>query len=296
MSLPSNAPVGANAVDTYIELTRAAAGVGLTQIWFAQLFDIDAISVAALAGRAVAGIEVGTGIVPMTGRHPLAVAQQANTAQAATGGRFTLGIGLGAKAVAESSFGATWDRPIKHLREYLQVLRVATSEHDVDFQGETVVAKNFLPAKVPGATPMPIIVAAMGPQALKVTGELADGTIPFLAVPKVIEQDIVPALPETARVVATFPGLVTSNVDEMKAVARQQLDIYGQIPSYRAVLDKAGLDHAVEAAVIGSEEDLAAEVRRYFDAGATDVVVSHTGIGSAEDRERTWAALGRLAR
>ncbi|ALG14275.1 TIGR03564 family F420-dependent LLM class oxidoreductase [Kibdelosporangium phytohabitans] len=301
VSFPFAHPTEPNAVDTYVGLTREAADAGLSHVWFAQLYDFDAPAMAALAGREVPGIEVATGIVPIFGRHPLAVAAQARTAQAATHGRFTLGLGLSAPFIVESAYGIKWERPITYLREYLEAIRTLLADGEADYQGETLVAKNFLPGALPGADPVPIIVAAMGPQALKVTGELADGTLPYLAAPKVIEQHIVPALTKASggakrRVVATVPGVVTANVDEVKATARRQLELYGSIPSYRKVLDQAGVEHAADVAVIGDEETVAAEVERFFDAGATDVVFSNTSLGSAEDRKRTWALLGELAR
>ncbi len=114
----------ANLVDELITQTRQAAEAGLKSVWFSQLpLTQDAIAVAALAGREVPGIEVGTSVVPIYPRHPFLVASAALTAQAATGGRFTLGIGLGSKGFLGSVYGVEYPPPIRHLREYLTVLR-----------------------------------------------------------------------------------------------------------------------------------------------------------------------------
>ncbi|MGW4061152.1 TIGR03564 family F420-dependent LLM class oxidoreductase [Amycolatopsis sp. NPDC004747] len=281
-----------NLVDELIAQTRQAAEAGLKSVWFSQLpLSQDAVAVAALAGREVPGIEVGTSVVPTYPRHPLLVASAALTAQAATGGRFTLGIGLGSQGFLGPVYGIDYPPPIRHLREYLTVLRQAFAGEAVDFDGETVRAHSLGPSTVAGGTDVPVIVAAMGPQALAVTGELADGTFPYLAGPRALAERIVPALPDGKRIIAGVPAVVTDDPDAVRALAAEQMAVYGQIPSYRKILDAEGVDHPVELALIGDEKTVAAGIRRYYDAGATDVVLTQTGIRSAEERLRTWAAL-----
>ncbi|MGW3964696.1 TIGR03564 family F420-dependent LLM class oxidoreductase [Amycolatopsis sp. NPDC005003] len=281
-----------NLVDELLAQTRQAAEAGLKSVWFSQLpLSQDAVAVAALAGREVPGIEVGTSVVPTYPRHPLLVASAALTAQAATGGRFTLGIGLGSQGFLGPVYGIDHPPPIRHLREYLTVLRQAFAGEAVDFDGETVRAHSPGPSTVAGGNDVPVIVAAMGPQALAVTGELADGTFPYLAGPRVLAERIVPALPDGKRIIAGVPAVVTDDPDAVRALAAERMALYGQIPSYRKVLDAEGVDHPVELALIGDEKTVAAGIRRYFDAGATDVVLTQTGIRSAEERLRTWAAL-----
>jgi F420-dependent oxidoreductase-like protein len=286
-----------NLVDELIAQTRQAAEAGLKSVWFSQLpLSQDAVTVAALAGREVPGIEVGTSVVPTYPRHPLLVASAAQTAQAATGGRFTLGIGLGSKGFLGPVYGAEYPPPIRHLREYLTVLRQAFAGEAVDFDGETVQAHAPGPSTVAGGGDVPIIVAAMGPQALRVTGELADGTLPFLAGPRTLSERIVPLLTRAAagqprRVIAAVPAVVTDDPDAVRALAAEEMAFYGQIPSYRKILDAEGVDHPVELALIGDENQVRRGIQRYYDAGATDVVLSQTGIRSAEERLRTWAAL-----
>ncbi|WP_342802339.1 LLM class flavin-dependent oxidoreductase, partial [Nocardia sp. No.11] len=161
----------ANAVDAAVDLGRSAAAAGLSSVWLGQTFSHDSLLVAAVIGREVPGIEVGTSVVPVPGRHPLLVASQAQTAQAATGGRFTLGLGLGARALSERAFGGPFDRPATRLREFLTALRSILDTGAVDFRGETLTAATPMPAAVAGATPtVPVLVAAMGPRALSATG------------------------------------------------------------------------------------------------------------------------------
>ena len=125
-------------------------------------------------------------MVPINPRHPLLVASLAQTAQAASHGNFSLGLGLGAHEPERQAFGTAWPNTIRRLREHLTVLRSVFDEGTVDFHGDEFTASPGWPVAVPGGTPIPIYVAAMGPKALHVTGELADGTLPYLAGPRTI--------------------------------------------------------------------------------------------------------------
>jgi F420-dependent oxidoreductase-like protein len=294
-----------NKVDTLVSLSEEAAASGVRSVWVSQQFDHDALSMAAVIGHAVPGIGVGTSVVPIYPRHPIVVSSQAQTAQAASHGRFTLGLGLGAPRTVERAFGVDASRPIRHLREYLTVLGSLLTTGAADFAGQTVVASTTMPAAVAGAQPpVPVLVAAMGPQALRVTGELADGTLPYLAGPRTLAEFIVPTITEAARaagrpaprIVVALAGVVTADADGVRAAAAEQMAFYLNVPSYRAVLEREGVAHPAELAVIGDEENLAAAIGRYFEAGATEIVVTNTGINGARDRSRTWELLGALNR
>ncbi|MFJ8815730.1 LLM class F420-dependent oxidoreductase [Amycolatopsis thermoflava] len=288
-----------NYVDAIVAQAKQVAADGLRSVWFGQRFDYDAAALATVVGREVPELSVGTSAIPIFGRHPLLISSQAQTAQAATHGRFQLGLALGAKGLLESTFGLTYERPVARLREFLTVLRELFTTGTADFRGEVLTAVPPLPTTVPGADPVPLLVAAMGPQALRATGELADGTLPYLAGPKVLAGEIVPAITAAAsgqpRVIAFVAGVVTSDVERVRANAVEQLAFYERIPSYQRVIGLEGASRAGELAVIGDEETVAAEIRRYFDAGATEVVFTQTDLGSAEDQRRTWRLLGELS-
>ena len=179
-----------NLVDDVIEQATELYETGVDQIWLAQQFDHDAISLAGLVGAAVTGLGVGTFVVPINPRHPLLVAAQAQTAQAATHGRFSLGLGLGSHEPERHAFGVSWPDPAGRLREHLTVLRSVFDDGAVDHRGPILTAAPQWPVSVPGGTPIPVYVAAMGPKALQVTGELADGTLPYLAGPRAIAEFI----------------------------------------------------------------------------------------------------------
>jgi F420-dependent oxidoreductase-like protein len=171
-------PNAVNVVDDVVSQARRAYDLGVRQVWLAQQFDHDAIALAGLIGAAVPGLGVGTSVVPINPRHPLIIASLAQTAQAASHGNFSLGLGLGAHEPERLAFGTSWPNTIQRLREHLTVLRSIFDTGSVDFHGEEFSASPAWPVTVAGGTPIPVYVAAMGPKALQATGELADGTLP----------------------------------------------------------------------------------------------------------------------
>ncbi|MFF3555015.1 LLM class F420-dependent oxidoreductase [Streptomyces tsukubensis] len=299
-----NAADAGNQVDACVQLGHEAAAAGLRSAWFGQTFGADSPLLAAVVGREVPGLQVGTSAIPVFGRHPLLVSSQAQTAQAATHGRYHLGLALGTKFLTETGFGIPHERPVARLREFLTALRQLTETGTADFHGELITATTPIPARVPGAEGgVPLLVAAMGPQALRASGELADGILPFLAGPRALSEHIVPAVTAAAeaagrpapRIVALVYGVVTDDVDSVREKAAEQLAFYEQFPSYARAIGLSGGRRGVDVAVVGDERTVAAEVRRYRDAGATEVVFSGTDIAGESDRRRTWALLGELA-
>jgi F420-dependent oxidoreductase-like protein len=295
---------GTNGVDRAVELGTEAERLGLDSVWFAQMFNYDAPALASAVGRAVPRISVGTAVVPIYPRHPQILASAAKTAQAATGGRFQLGIGLGVKDMLEPSYGLPYPPPITHLREYLGALRPLLDGAKTGYSGVTVTSHPLGPTALAGAEPaIPVVVAAMGPQALRITGEFADGTVTFLAGPKALEEHIIPVLAKAAadagrpapRVIVVLPAVVTDKVDQVIASATAQLAFYERIPSQQRVFKWEGVDRPAELVVVGDEDTVAAGMRRYLDAGATEIALSHTDLAGEADRVRTWRLAGELA-
>jgi F420-dependent oxidoreductase-like protein len=245
---------------------------------------------------------VGTSVVPINPRHPLIVASLAQTAQAASHGNFSLGLGLGAHEPERLAFGTAWPNTIQRLREHLTILRSVFDNGTVDFHGEEFSANPAWPVAVAGGTPVPVYVAAMGPKALQVTGELADGTLPYLAGPRTIAEFIEPTIAKAAaeagrltpRIIAAVPVLVSDDVDAARALAGQQLSFYATIPSYRKVIAREGVDNVADLAAIGSADSVVRQLRRYLDAGATDVVLSPLDRSESADQEALWAVAATL--
>ncbi|MEE6176701.1 LLM class F420-dependent oxidoreductase [Mycobacterium sp. 050134] len=289
-------PDARNLVDDVIEQARRAHELGVRQVWLAQQATYDAIALSGLIGAAVPGLGVGTSVVPINPRHPLIVAALAQTAQAAAHGNFSLGLGLGARALERQMFGVDWTNTIQRLREHLTILNSVFDTGDVDVHGAELTASPFWPARVAGGSPVPVYVAAMGPKALQVTGELADGTLPYLAGPRTIGEFIVPTITAAAaaagrpspRIIAAVPVLVTDDVDAGRAFAAEHLGFYETIPSYRNVIAREAVTSITDLAAIGSEDAVRKQLRSYLDAGATDVVINPVDRSESVDREALW--------
>ncbi|WP_019930424.1 TIGR03564 family F420-dependent LLM class oxidoreductase [Nocardia sp. BMG111209] len=294
-------PGAANDVTDVIDQVTAARAAGVRSVWFGQRFDLDSLVLAGVVAQAVDGIGVGTSVVPINPRHPVVVASAAQTVQAASRGRFRLGLGLGAAAIEDAVYGIREPKPVRRLREYLTALRQLIEEGGADIDGESLRARPTSPTTVHGGQQVPLLVAALGPQALRVAGELADGVLPFLTGPRTLESHILPSLERArprqapaAQVVAGVVALVTDRAAELREQALAALGFYEGIPSYRAALDREKVTRAADLALIGTEEEVAEGLRAYAGAGATELWVSRSGLGDAAERDRTVALLGQL--
>ena len=291
-------------VDDAVLQASLAYEAGARQVWLGQQLDLDAIAVAAVIGAAVPGIAIGTSVVPINPRHPLTVAAAAQTAQSASHGRFSLGLGLGVAILEEIAFGLPTSHAAQRLREYLTVLRAVRDTGTVEFRGDhiTAVDPQVMPVALPSAAPYPLYVAAMGPQTLQVTGELADGTLPY-AGPRTLEEFIVPTIGKAAadagRPAPRVFGMVSVAVTEgddataaARAVAVDTMAMYDQMPSYQRINAREGVDTVVDLALIGSADHVARGLARYLDAGATDLVLMPILTGGDELRRVCELAAG----
>jgi len=227
----------------------------------------------------VDGIELGTAVVPTYSRHPYYMAQQAMSTQAACNGRFALGIGLSHQIVIETILGMSFEKPAKHMEEYLSVLVPVLQEGTTTFKGEVFsVDTSFAGLERMGTTPPQVLVAALGPMMLRLAGSMADGTITWMTGPATIETHIVPNITKGAadagrpepRVVAAAPVCVTDDVDAARESASSTFQIYGTLPSYRAMLDREGAAGPADVAIVGDAATVRAGIQRYADAGTTD--------------------------
>jgi F420-dependent oxidoreductase-like protein len=288
-----------NAVDSLIDQAKQLAAAGVGAVWLVQRFDYDAVTVAAMIAREVPDIHVGTAVVPIYPRHPIALSMQAQTTQAASHGRFTLGIGMTDAALVTESYGIAKHPRIRHLREYLTALNQLFETGRADVTGDTLIAKSPLDGTLPGATRVPVLVAAAGDLTLRVAAELADGALPIWSGPKTLANYTVPTMLKYAtapRIATVVSGLVTSDPDAARTKAAANMHAYLRIPTYRAALEREGLSDPTDLVIAGDERHLADEISRYEDAGATELIFTQTSLGSAEDERRTWQLLGELSR
>ena len=288
-------------LDDIVAFAQEAEARGFATVWLANIFSFDAISTLSIAGRETRRIGLGTAVTPTYPRHPTAIAQQALTAAAATGNRFTLGIGLSHKIVIEDMLGLSYAQPARHMREYLSVLMPALRGETVNFDGEQYRGHN-LALTVGGTEPPPVVVAALRPVMLRIAGELADGTNTWMVGPQTMESHIVKRISAAASaagrpdptVVGGVPIVLTTRPDEARQIIAKNLAIYGQLPSYRAMLDREGAAGPADIAVLGDENALRSGIERFRSAGVTDF---NAAVMNVEDgaRERTLEFLSELA-
>jgi F420-dependent oxidoreductase-like protein len=293
--IDNNRPVA----DITAEVQRMAdAGIALAGT--SQIFGYDALTLFAVVGQQVPDIELMTAVVPTYPRHPIMLAGQALTVQAAIGERLTLGIGLSHKVVIEGVYGYSFDRPVRHMREYLEALVPLLHGQNVSVQGETVKASAG-PLDVRAPAP-DVVVAALGSAMLELAGTLADGTATWMTGRRTIAEHTVPTITAAAeaaerkvpRVSVGLPVCVTADTEAAREAAGNIFSIYGQLPSYRAMLDREGADGPADMAVVGDEESVAGQLAAFADAGATELMVA--AYGSRENQSRTFDLVAELSR
>lgn len=283
-----------------VEHAQQAADNGFSSYWLAEhpTGGFDALTVLSAVGAAVDNIELGTAIVPTMPRHPMVLAGQALTTAGMMTNPLTLGIGL-SHEVMMAQLGIGFDKPIRHLREYLSILMPLLRTGSVDYEGETLACQGTL-FREP-ATALPVLVAALGPQALGVAGRMADGTTLAWVGAKTVREHIAPRINDAAaaaaqpapRIVATLPVCVTDAPAAVRERIASGLSMYGKLPSYRAMFDREGVDGPADLAIVGSEGEVEDELRKLAEAGVTDFAASEFVL-NREDGERTRALLCSL--
>jgi F420-dependent oxidoreductase-like protein len=267
--------LGEDGLDAVVREAQALERRGFGFTALANIRGFDAISALAIVGRETERIQLQTAVTPTYPRHPVAMAQQALTTQAAAGGRFTLGIGLSHQPMIEGALGLSYAKPARHMREYLSVLMPLLRGEPVSFHGEQYNVEIAL--QVPEAEPVPCIVAALGSVMLRVAGELADGTVTWMCGLKTLETHIAPRIRRAAaaagrpepRVIAGLPIAITDDADKARQVAARNLANYPRLASYRAMLDIEGAENPGEIAIVGGEEEVDGQLRRLEEAGVT---------------------------
>jgi 5,10-methylenetetrahydromethanopterin reductase len=280
-------------IDAIVQDAQKAAADGFSSYWLAEhpTGGFDALTVLSVVGQKVADIELGTAIVPTFPRHPLVLAGQALTIRTAIGNRLTLGIGL-SHEVMMAQLGIGFEKPIRHLREYLSILMPLLTDGKVSFDGEMLSCHAEI-FQAP-SEPCPVVVAALGPQALRVAGARTQGTTLAWVGPRTVREHIKPRLFEAAeaagrpvpRIIATLPVCVTDEVDAMRGLITKLLAHYGELPSYRAMFDHEGVDGPADVALIGDESEVRAKLDELAEAGVTDFAATEFTPTKA-DRTRT---------
>ena len=269
---------------------------GIEKAWSSQIFAYDALTALAAISREVPDIDLGTAVVPTYPRHPVMLAGQALTVQAASGGRLTLGIGLSHQLVIENVFGQSFEKPARHMREYLSILMPLLEGEQVAFSGETLSASTFGPLQIAAPAPT-VLVAALGTTMLGIAGRMASGTITWMTGPATVESHIIPTIRAAAaeagrsepQIGVGLPVCVTGDAVAAREKAAELFAVYGSLPSYRAMLDREGAGGPADVAIVGTEDEVKAQVRRLADMGTTDFCGAP--FGSADEIRASVGAL-----
>lgn len=285
-------------IDTVVAGAALAADEGFDTYWLPG--EIDPISALVAAGRAVPGIKLATSVIPIYSRHPVALAAEALMTNLALDGRFVLGIGLSHRPIVETKWGQPFDRPVRLLREYLTILTSLLDHREVDFQGEMLGAHMTLRAD--GAPRPKLLVAAMGPQTLRVSGRLADGTDTWMTGPRTLADLTVPTLTAAAAeagrpaptIAVGVPICVTGDVAGARERAAADYNHHASFNTYRTMLDREGLAMPADIAIVGDDDTARAAVLAYRDLGVTDFIASP--FGTEAEQRRTRALLQIVAR
>jgi F420-dependent oxidoreductase-like protein len=288
---------------------EAAEEAGFNSVWVPQIpGDFDALTAITLMGRATRRIELGTAVLPIQTRHPIAMAQETLSNQAVCEGRFTLGLGTSHHWVIQDMLGLSYERPFRQMRDYLEVLNTALrgpGSVDVENDGYRVHS----PIDVTDWGPTPVVLAALAPLMLRLAGEHASGTILWMANERAVAEHIVPRITKAAveagrpapRVIVGIPVAVCPNdqVDDARACASQVFNQAGFSPNYQRLLDRGDATDAGDILATGDESAVIDRLRAFRDAGATDLSVRVLALGSGrearlESKKRTLAFLASL--
>jgi F420-dependent oxidoreductase-like protein len=289
---------------------RWAEEAGLASLWVPQIpDDFDALTAATVVGVETTRIEIGTAVVPIQPRHPIALAQQALSVQAVCEGRLALGLGVSHHWIIDSMLGLPYERLAPTMRAYLDVLdRALAGPGIVDVENELFRVHN--PLDITDISPTPVLIAALGPVMLRLAGERTDGTILWMADERAIGSHIVPNIARAAeaagrrapRVVAGIPVCLCRDDEVDVAVARtNRILAEAEVsPNYQRLLEHGEARNVGDILAAGSESTIEKRLRAFTDAGVTDISVRVVPIGEGREAllassQRTRAFIASLA-
>jgi len=296
-------------VDQMVNDAVAADDAGFATAWIPQLpQDFDAMTAVALMGRETSRIELGTAVVPLQSRHPIALGQQALSVQAVCGGRFTLGVGPSHHWIIDTMLGLPYEQPARVVEDYLDVFDAMFSgPSPVDVENGRFRIHNPLDIT---DVPVPVLLAALGPVMLRIAGERADGTVLWMADERAIAEHVVPRITKAAagvgrpapRIVAGVAVCLcdTAEVDAARERANRLLGHAEYSPNYQRLLEHGDADDVGDMAALGTEADIERRLRSYAAAGTTDFSARILPMGTGREEivassRRTREFLASLA-
>jgi F420-dependent oxidoreductase-like protein len=296
---------GGGSVDKVVDQAKRAEADGFTSLWYASLVTGDPLVAIAIAGRETPSIELGTAVLQTYPCHPLLQANRVASVVDAMGRPgFTLGIGPSHEPLIRGVFGLSYDHPGRSTEEYVRILTGVLRGETVDVDGADWSAHTAGRVTAP-PHPVPVLVSALGSRLLRVAGEIADGTVLWMAPVKAIESHVVPKIRAAAaaagrpapRIVAGLPVAVHGDEPEARAAATASSAMYSGMANYQRILDLGGVTTPADAAIVGGEKAVRAQLQSLLDAGATDIWAAPFPVG--DDRRasirRTTDLLKELA-
>lgn len=281
-------------VSELIERARMLEKTGVDNAWMAQLPTLrDSASVLAALAVATDRIGLGVGVLPYYTRPPAVMAQTAATIDELSEGRFTLALGTGHKMIAEWSLGRKPGPAVAEMREYLGSVRELLHQGEVNLDGQWHRAHGVYSS--PLRSEQPVHLGAFGPKMCTLGGEIADGVVLWMCTPEYLRDVAVPAVragllrsgrdPEGFPITVMVPGMVSGDLQNDREVLRTYLSTYARVPNYRRMYEASGFAEEVgsrhigdrlldNVGVVGDEEQVRAGIARYFEAGATQVVLT----------------------
>jgi F420-dependent oxidoreductase-like protein len=282
---------GASTPDKIVQQALQAEQDGFRSLWYASVVTGDPLVAMALAGRATTTIELGTAVLQTYPCHPLLQANRAASVTAAMGRPgFTLGIGPSHESLVRDAYGMSYDHPGRSTEEYLTILTALLRGEEVDHRGHDWSTRST-GRMTPLTHPVPVLLAALSPRLLRVAGELADGAVLWMAPPRAIETHVAPRLHTAAanagrpvpRIVAGLPVTVHDAPAEARAAIAASAASYAGMPNYQRILTLGGADQPSDAAVVGSETSVRAQLQSVIDAGATDIWANIVPVGGTRE-------------
>lgn len=299
----------ARKVTKFLDDIEWAEAAGFDTAWMPQVpNDFDALTMVALMGARTSRIELGTAVVPLQAQHPVALARQALSVHAGSAGRLALGVGPSHHWIISDMLGLPYEKPAAYTRDYLEVLNAALSgPGDVDVENDTFTVHN--PTVLGADSPLPVLLAALGPVMLQIAGEFTDGTVLWMADERAIGDHIAPRINKAAenagrpapRIIAGIPVCLCANseIDAAKDRANRILAEAETSPNYQRLLDRGDARNVGDLCAAGDAESILARFRQFADAGVTDLSVRLLPIGENRDeliasKQRTREVVAEL--
>ncbi len=311
-------------LETATERVRLAESLGYDSTFVTHIAGRDSLTVLAAYAAATERIRLGTGVLPIYSRTPVATAQTAATIDEISGGRMVLGLGVSHRVTVENWYGTEIGKPVREMREYVGAVRAMLGGEDPSGGERWPTSFRFI--GYPVRAELPIYVAALSPRMLRLAGEIADGVLLWLCDPRYVRETVVPEVRAGRQaagkdldgfdIVPAVPAAVTDDRAATLERVRADLLTYLSLPFYRSMLERSGFGAEIEgfdAAIGGGDTDgakaaisermLAAlggfgtaadvgdAVRRYLEAGATSPGVSPVPGADADATLRAGAEL-----